>query len=95
MTVYWLPEAIIDRQEIFDYVSTRNPAAAIGLDNRFEKAAKDLEFFPDMGAPGLIPGTQELYPHANYRLVYEVQGPDVFIQAVVHGARQWPPISRG
>jgi toxin ParE1/3/4 len=62
VTVYWLPEAIIDRQEIFDYVSTRNPASAIGLDNRFEKAAKDLEFFPDMGAPGLMRYSGALSP---------------------------------
>lgn len=44
-----------------------------------------------MGRPGQIPGTRELIPHESYRLVYEVQAGTVWILALVHTARLWPP----
>jgi len=44
----------------------------------------------------VIPGTCVLIPHENYRLVYEVSEADhtVWILALVHTARQWPPVRR-
>ena len=44
-----------------------------------------------MGRPGQIPGTRELIPHESYRLVYEVQADTVWILALAHTARLWPP----
>lgn len=44
-----------------------------------------------MGRPGQIPGTRELIPHESYRLVYEVLADTVWILALVHTARPWPP----
>jgi plasmid stabilization system protein ParE len=44
-----------------------------------------------MGRPGQIPGTRELIPHESYRVVYEVQADTVWILALVHTARLWPP----
>lgn len=38
-----------------------------------------------------IAGTRELIPHESYRLVYEVQADAVWILALVHTARLWPP----
>ena len=36
-------------------------------------------------------GTRELIPHESYRLVYEIEGTTVWVLALVHTARQWPP----
>ncbi len=44
-----------------------------------------------MGRPGQIQETRELIPHESYRLVYEVQADTVWILALVHTARLWPP----
>lgn len=46
---------------------------------------------PLMGRPGQVPGTRELIPHESYRLVYEAQADTVWILALVHTARPWPP----
>ena len=66
------------------------------MDALFSAAASRLASLPKMGRPGKIPGTRELVPHENYRLVYEIEyeieGETVWILALVHTRRQWPPI---
>ena len=91
MKVFWVSAAEQDRADIIDYISNDNPIAAVRLDERFAEAASRLADHPYLGKPGQIPGTRELIPHANYRLVYEVQGDAVWILALVHTARLWPP----
>jgi plasmid stabilization system protein ParE len=61
------------------------------MDVLFSQAAERLAKFPMMGRGGKIAGTRELFPHPNYRLVYETTGREVRILAIVHVARQWPP----
>lgn len=93
MKVLWTPQAEQDRSDIFFYIATDNPRAAVALDERFSEAAARLESFPLLGKPGRIPGTRELIPHEHYRLVYEVSEEVVWILTLVHTARQWPPAS--
>jgi addiction module RelE/StbE family toxin len=93
--VLWTPAALRDRADIVDYIAIENPRAALGIDELFSEAAARLADFPRIGKPGLIPGTRELLPHQSYRLVYELEEPEetVWILALVHTARQWPPVS--
>lgn len=91
MRVQWTPEAFQDRLEIWDYLFERNPGAAARMDTLFSKAAERLASHPELGKPGLIAGTRELFPHENYRLVYELAEDAVWVLAVVHVARLWPP----
>jgi plasmid stabilization system protein ParE len=42
---------------------------------------------------GIIPGTRELTPHKTHRLVYEIDQEAVWILALVHTSRQWPPVA--
>ncbi len=91
MKVFWASAAAQDRSDIFDYISQDNPLAAIRMDELFAEAAGRLAEQPHHGKPGLIPGTRELIPHESYRLVYEVLDNAVWILAVVHTARMWPP----
>ncbi len=93
--VVWTPEAEQDRLDIWDYVASDDPVAAAEMDARFCRAAEHLADFPLLGHIGLQPGTRELLPHENYRLVYHVKKDAVWILALVHTARQWPPVVGG
>jgi addiction module RelE/StbE family toxin len=94
MRVIWTPEANQDRLAIQDHIAIDSSRAAVKMDELFLNAAAQLGTFPLLGQPGRIPGTRELIPHENYRLVYQVSDDDdtVWILALVHAARQWPPI---
>jgi len=90
--VVWTPEAEQDRDDVWDYIATDNVAAAARMDGLFSEVVAQLAGFPLMGRAGKIAGTRELILHESYRLVYEVDGETVWVLALIHTARQWPPI---
>ena len=92
MRVIWTPEAQQDRTDVWDYIATDNPRAAARMDELFSDAAARLAEYPKLGRSGKIPGTRELIPHESYRLVYEIERETVWVLALVHTARQWPPV---
>lgn len=91
MNVLWTHAAELDRSQIMDYIGSENPLAAVRMDETFAKFARHLAEHPKLGKPGMVPGTRELIPHENYRLVYEVQHDAVWILALIHTSRMWPP----
>ncbi len=92
MRVVWTPEALQDRVDIWDYIAADNPRAAGRMDELFSDAAARLADHPKIGRTGKIQGTRELVPHESYRLVYEIEQETVWILALVHTAKQWPPV---
>jgi addiction module RelE/StbE family toxin len=92
MNVRWTTASVADRQAIFDYIAQDNPLAAIGMDALFERSAQRLCEHPKLGKVGKLPGTRELIPHESYRLIYELSLDTVWVLALVHTARQWPPL---
>lgn len=92
MKVAWTPEALQDRDDIWNYISTESPRAAARMDQLFSDAAASLSEFPKRGRAGTVSGTRELIPHESYRLVYEIEGETVWVLALVHTARQWPQL---
>lgn len=94
MKVWWTRQAEQDRSDIVEYIAQDNPLAALRMDELFGIAAARLADHPLMGRPGLVPGTRELIPHESYRLVYELQADRLWILALVHTARQWPPVQQ-
>jgi toxin ParE1/3/4 len=94
VNVFWTPEAEQDRLDVWMYIAADNPAAADRMDRLFSDAVRKLARFPMMGQPGRVLGTRELVPHESYRLVYEIdeRGDSVWVLALVHAARQWPPV---
>lgn len=92
MIVIWTPEAEQDRAVIWDFIAADNSAAAARMDVMFSDAASKLSAYPEIGRVGKIPGTRELIPHENYCLIYEIDEDTVWILALVHTARQWPPV---
>ena len=91
MRVVWTPEAQQDRADVWDYIAADNARAATRIDELFSDTAASLAEHPMLGRPGKIPGTREIIPHESYRLVYEIDGETVWILALVHTARRWPP----
>ncbi|MEN2989687.1 type II toxin-antitoxin system RelE/ParE family toxin [Tistrella sp. BH-R2-4] len=90
----WIAPARQDRANIIDTIAAENPGAALKMDDLFSDVAKRLSVFPNLGRVGRIPGTRELLPHESYRLVYEVDdaADTVWVIALMHTARQWPPV---
>jgi plasmid stabilization system protein ParE len=62
------------------------------MDELFSNAALKLAIYPMLGRLGKVPGTRELVPHENYLLIYEIVQETVWILALIHAARQWPPV---
>jgi toxin ParE1/3/4 len=90
--VLWTAEAQQDRADIWDFIAADRPHAAARMDQLFSDAAASLGYFPMRGRTGKILGTRELIPHESFRLVYEIDGETVWVLAIVHTARQWPPV---
>ncbi|MFC0139163.1 type II toxin-antitoxin system RelE/ParE family toxin [Erwinia mallotivora] len=95
MKVRWTKDGLEDRLVVWDYLVERNPVAAATLDDVFNEAADRLGDHPLMGVPGKIAGTRELVPHEHYRLTYEIDAEKdtVWILALIHTARLWPPVT--
>jgi addiction module RelE/StbE family toxin len=91
--VVWTPEALLDRESIWDYIAADSPRAAARMDELFSKAAARIADHPLLGRAGRIAGTHELIPHKSYCLVYEIAQETVWVLALVHTARLWPPIA--
>lgn len=77
---------------IWDYITSDNSQAAVRMDELFSDAAARLVKYLKVGRLGNIPGTHELIPHEGYRLVDEIEEEIVWILALVHTAKQWPPL---
>ena len=86
MKVIWTPEAEQDRDDIWLHVAADNLRAAARLDELFSDAAARLADHPKLGRLGKIPGTREMIPHENYRLVYEIDRETVWV--AVHRERE-------
>lgn len=93
MKVRWIAAARQDRKDVLAYIRAENPRAAARMDQLFSDAAARLTEHPKLGKPGKIPDTRELIPHESYRLVYEIDSEAVWVLALVHTARQWPPVA--
>ncbi|MCY7387715.1 MAG: type II toxin-antitoxin system RelE/ParE family toxin [Burkholderiales bacterium] len=92
MRVIWTPEAQQDRADVWDYIAVDNLQAAARMDELFSDTVATLMTHAKLGRPGRITGTRELIPHENYCLVYEFVQETLWVLALVHTARQWPPV---
>lgn len=91
MRLAWSAFALSDREGIFTYIETDNPAAAITVDERIEAAMRRLRDFPESGRPGRIAGTRELVVTGTpYVAAYAVTETTVRVLRILHGAQEWP-----
>ncbi|WP_246688812.1 MULTISPECIES: type II toxin-antitoxin system RelE/ParE family toxin [unclassified Mesorhizobium] len=69
----------------------RQPVSGRSDGPAFQRRSGEAADFPKLGRIGKITGTRELIPHESYRLVYQVEGENLWVLALVHTARRWPP----
>lgn len=91
MKVRWRPVAEIDRDNVINYISQDNPAAAIELGDAIERRVAELPEHPKLYRAGRVRGTREMVVHPNYVVVYRIVRGEIEILRVLHSARQWPP----
>ena len=85
----WSPEALDDVERIAEYIGKDSPTHAAGMVKRLFAAVEDLELFPRMGRaiPEVDdPAYRDLIV-GQYRLIYRLDGDQVLVIGVVHGAR--------
>ncbi|PJK09289.1 type II toxin-antitoxin system mRNA interferase toxin, RelE/StbE family [Lysobacteraceae bacterium NML08-0793] len=90
MELVWTLAAVRDREAIYDYIETDNPAAALTLDELFYQKSAFLIEHPRLGKVGRVAGTREFWVHSNYVLIYDITGQKLRILRVLHEAMRWP-----
>lgn len=91
MRLVWTNAAVADLEQISDYLLEKRPELATQIIQSIFRSISGLKLFPDRGRPGRKAGTRELVlTRLPYLAVYELQGEDVRVLRVLHGARRWP-----
>ncbi|WP_249740679.1 type II toxin-antitoxin system RelE/ParE family toxin [Agrobacterium rubi] len=91
MRLTWSAFALSDRDAIFTFIESENPAAAVLVDERLVVAVRRLIDFPASGRLGRIAGTRELVISGTpYVAAYAVSGTTIRILRILHGAQEWP-----
>lgn len=93
MRVRYTRTALFEIDQIFSYLAERSFSAATGVRERVERTVEGLALVPEMAQLTDEPGVRRLpvrsYP---YVIFYTIEGDEVVILHVRHGARQspWP-----
>jgi len=84
--VHWPKDALDQLFAIVAYIRMFDPAAAVDVGERLLALGDSLSDFPNRGRPGLH-GTRELVMVPPYVLSYDVEGDEMTILSIRHGAR--------
>ena len=90
MRLVWTTRALRDRDRIYSYIENDDPAAALSLDEHFEKRTSQLVVHPALGRIGRVEKTRELVVHPNYIIIYDLVGNDIRVLRILHARQQWP-----
>jgi toxin ParE1/3/4 len=91
LRIRWTGSALADLEAIGDFIALDNAVAAQRMVVGLVASVDALRDHPNLGRPGRLTGTRELVVSGTpYVVPYQVQGDDVQILAVFHGARRWP-----
>jgi plasmid stabilization system protein ParE len=60
MQLVWTAAAVIDLEQISDYLFEKSPEMAVPIIQRIFESASELKLFPRRGRPGCKGGTREL-----------------------------------
>ena len=91
MRLAWTAAAVVDLEQISDYLFEKNPEIAASIIKRIFESASELKLFPRRGRPGRKDGTRELVlTQLPYLVVYEVVDQSIRVLRILHGARRWP-----
>jgi toxin ParE1/3/4 len=89
--IAWTTAAVVDLEQISDYLLENHPELATATIQRIFKSVSELKLFPARGRSGRKEGTRELVlTQLPYLAVYELVGETIRVLRVLHGARRWP-----
>jgi len=89
MKIEWTEPALLDLENIRDYIRRDSEYYAVRFAEKIIEAVESLEKFPEMGrtVPEVEEETiRELLLH-NYRIMYRVEADRILVLTVIHGAR--------
>lgn len=91
MKICYTETALVEVNEIFAYLSERNVAAAKRVVARVERTIQNLRDFPEMAQAADEVGARRM-PVGRFPFIvfYSIEGDEVVILHVRHGARRWP-----
>ncbi|WLH91416.1 type II toxin-antitoxin system RelE/ParE family toxin [Pseudomonas sp. FP453] len=89
MLIEWVPAARVELRQIIDYLSHRNPVAALEIKRSIEASVLALSRRPHLYRPGRVLGTREMVVHPNYLVVYKVTD-NIRILSVLHARQRYP-----
>lgn len=91
MQIVWLKNALINLDEIAEYISQENPIAAQQVVNLIFEQVNQLALQPALGRPGRVLGTRELViSNTHYLVPYRIKIKIVEILRVFHTSRRLP-----
>lgn len=87
--VVWTDGAIIDVEEIAQYIQKDSPFYADSVVTKIVDTTRLLESFPLSGRAVPEENDKNVREHFiyNYRLIYEIRDSRIFVLTVVHGKR--------
>ena len=91
MKLVWSAASRRHLREARDHIAQDNPDAADALVAVIEDRARTLHMFPAAGREDALGRRLLALPPTPYSLIYRILPDRVFVIAVWHGARQWPP----
>jgi toxin ParE1/3/4 len=89
MTVRWTPTAARDLEQLYEYITHDNDAAATRTVDSILAGIDALERHPLAGRQGRVKGTRELVC-SPYVVAYRLKRSAVEVLAIIHGSRRWP-----
>jgi toxin ParE1/3/4 len=94
MKVAWTDRARRHLRAIHDYIAQDSPRNATRMVDRITRKSEALARFPLLGhvVPEYESESIRQTLEGNYRIIHRVQPDRVEIIAVIHGARQLPPL---
>lgn len=91
MRARWTTPAREQLVSAYQYIAEENPRAAARTADKIWKSTELLAEHPMAGREGRVAGTRELAVRGTpFVIAYRVQRSEVWVLAVMHGARKWP-----
>jgi toxin ParE1/3/4 len=91
MRIRWLVLALEDMENIISYIAQDDPIAATKTASDIWKTSILLKTQPNLGHPGRIAGTREIFiTGTKYIIPYRIKTDEIQILRVIHTSRRWP-----
>ncbi|SNS05495.1 Plasmid stabilization system protein ParE [Anaerovirgula multivorans] len=89
MRIEWTEPAVIDLEDIRDYISRDSKYYGLVVVERIFDAVEKLSSFPNIGreVPETSSSNIKEIIFNNYRIIYKLDGEIILILAIIHGAR--------